>query len=271
MSYDYLNNVFSKKTFLSLISGNDKYFKDCIDYAKIEAKDSLEAYENFYGILSKKYKNEYYYKNKLLNTLIISKNKLKTTKVVTEFCINESVADFITINGDIVIYEIKTEFDNLNRIINQISDYYKISPLVNVVVSNTHLKEICHLFLNSYVGIYTLGKRGSLKQIKKCFANTQELDNDSMFDILRKEEYEAIILSYGDSLPICGDFDYYSECKKIFRKYDTLALYRTIVSTLKKRIRVDYDLIQKSPKSTKLLFYTLNTKSNNALKLLSRV
>jgi len=267
MNYDYLNNVFSKKTFLSLLNGDNKYFNECIDYAKINVKDLSEAYESFYDILSKKYKNEYYYKNKLLTSLIISKNKLKTTKVITEFCINESVADFMTINGDIVIYEIKTEFDNLNRIKNQISDYYKITPFVNVVVSNNHLKEICCLFSDSCVGIYTLSKRGALKQIKKCSCNTNELDNDSMFDILRKEEYEKIISSNNDNLPDCGDFSYYSECKKIFRKYDSLHLYKTIVPILKKRINVNDDLIQRSPKSTRLLVYTLSPKSHNVYKL----
>ena len=45
---------------------------------------------------------------------------------LTELPVGDSKADFIMINGRGVVYEIKTDLDNLLRLENQIRDYYRL-------------------------------------------------------------------------------------------------------------------------------------------------
>lgn len=92
------------------------------------------------------YRNEYYYKNTLLNKLLIGKHSVNTTSALTEVNINKSKADFVLINGKAVVYEIKTELDNLDRLECQIMDYYTRFESCLQIIS-THYK-IKHLFLS---------------------------------------------------------------------------------------------------------------------------
>ncbi|MBU5889902.1 sce7726 family protein, partial [Vibrio cholerae O1] len=77
-------------------------------------------------------RNEYFYKNTLLNKLLLGKHSLNTTTAITEIPINKSKADFILINGKAVVYEIKTGLDSFERLESQIEDYFK--AFVNVYV-----------------------------------------------------------------------------------------------------------------------------------------
>ena len=58
---------------------------------------------------------------------------MNTTTALTEIPIAKSKADFVLINGKAVVYEIKTELDNFDRLENQINDYYKAFDHVAVV------------------------------------------------------------------------------------------------------------------------------------------
>ena len=88
-----------------------------------------------YQYLGSSYRNEYFYKNTLLNKLIISVHRLKTTTALTEVPVAKSKADFIMINGKAIVYEIKTELDTFERLETQLRDYYKAFDHVCVVTS----------------------------------------------------------------------------------------------------------------------------------------
>ena len=60
-------------------------------------------------------------------------HSVNTTTALTEVAIAKSKADFVLINGKAVVYEIKTELDNLERLCSQIDDYYKAFDHVAVV------------------------------------------------------------------------------------------------------------------------------------------
>ena len=49
---------------------------------------------------------------------------------------------FVLINGKAVVYEIKTELDNLERLESQIDDYYKAFEHVAVVTYEKNLKQL---------------------------------------------------------------------------------------------------------------------------------
>ena len=80
-------------------------------------KTNSELVSEIYNILKTEYRNEYYYKNTLLNKLLLGIHSVNTTTALTEIPIAKSKADFVLINGKAVVYEIKTELDNLEMCI----------------------------------------------------------------------------------------------------------------------------------------------------------
>ena len=58
---------------------------------------------------------------------------------MTEIPVGNAKPDFILINGKAVVYEIKTEFDNFDRLENQITEYYRAFNHVAIV---THEKNV---------------------------------------------------------------------------------------------------------------------------------
>lgn len=115
------------------------------------------------------YRNEYYYKNTILNQLLIKKHDLYNTAALTELPIGNSKADFIMINGRGVVYEIKTDLDNLIRLEDQLKDYYKVFSYIYVVVGNKQLPHVKEFLKDQKVGIYELTASGRLICRKKSF------------------------------------------------------------------------------------------------------
>lgn len=52
---------------------------------------------------------------------------------MSEFWVDMSKADSVVLNGTSTVYEIKTEFDNLSRLPQQLTDYSKVFDHINVV------------------------------------------------------------------------------------------------------------------------------------------
>ena len=208
-----------------------------------------------YHYLGKSYRNEYFYKNSLLNKLIISAHRINTTTALTEVPVAKSKADFIMINGKAVVYEIKTELDTFDRLETQLSDYYKAFDHVCVVTSQEQSKELLDKFKNTPVGIYVLSDKNTLQRIKEPESYRNNLDKETIFKILNKPEYENIILQIQKDLPNVTPVKYYRECKKILCNLKTDELYNMFLKQLKKRNRIDKIDIYNVPYALRFLVY----------------
>jgi hypothetical protein len=85
---------------------------------------------------------------------------------------NVSRADIFAVNGDISIYEIKTERDTLDRLDNQLAMYQKVANRVSVVVADKFVEKAIQLPEN--IGVYSITSR-SIKKIrpaKRCQITT---------------------------------------------------------------------------------------------------
>ena len=191
----------------------------------------------------------------------------KTTTALTEVPVAKSKADFILINGKAVVYEIKTELDNFERLETQINDYYKAFNYVSVVTAEVNSHAIEKILSDTPVGVYLLTNRNTISQRKKPVEYNASLEFNTMFKILRKSEYESILLTYYGYLPNVSQFKYYSECKKMFGEVDILDAYRLFITELKKRNRIDIDLYAKVPYELKFLMYFCDLKKAQYNKL----
>lgn len=232
-----LKKFFSKNTFNELWATGDS---DIFDYTVHKYVDKPHDFSyaglvgRIYQYMSRKYRSEYYYKNTLINRLIFSKHSPSNNIALTELPISESKADFIIINRCGVVYEIKTELDNLERLKSQISDYYKAFSYVNVVTYKDNIEDIANI-VPKCTGIIELTPRNALKIIRKAHKDDSRLDIVSIFSILRKQEFEDIISSSDMELPKTDQFHYYDECLKKLQEIDILDLQKKFLNELKNR------------------------------------
>lgn len=268
-----LNNFFSRSTFHNCFdNGYDKTYSQVIrQYVDNGVgKQNSELISQIYNILKKRYRNEYYYKNTLLNKLLLGVHSVNTTTALTEIPIAKSKADFILINGKAVVYEIKTELDNFDRLENQVNDYYKAFDHVAVVTCKENLQAMKKKIgmIGKPVGIYILQKRGTITTVQKPQEYRNELDGKVLFKILRKQEYEEILLNKYKYLPEVSEFKYYSECRKMFLEISLEDAYLSSLRLLKKRSHIVKEEFSKIPYELKFLTYFMGLSSDDYNKIM---
>ena len=265
-----LNRFFTKNMIKSLINEcpDAYYFAVLRQYINnFTDKNHKQIISEIYKQLKKNYRNEYFYKNTLLNKLLFGIHSPNTTTALIEVPINKSKADFILINGKAVVYEIKTELDTFERLDSQLHDYFKAFPNVCVVTSEENIQSIEKKLTNSNVGIYMLTTNNTLKQIRPYLSDYSKLEHESLFKILRKNEYENIINHVYNKLPKVSDFEYYAECKKLFKQIDIIEAYNMSISEFKKRNKIDVNLIKNVPVELKSIMYFSKFKKDDFIKL----
>lgn len=254
-----LNRIFTKNTLNDLLMNQEsivltnsvkRYLND------VEDLKNNEIISAIYKFMLKSYKNEYVYKNTLLNKLLLGVHSLNTTTALTEVSIERSKADFILINGKATVYEIKTELDTLDRLNGQIEDYYKAFPNVCVITNENDCKKVEDTIANKNVGIYVLTKRNTISPKRKPIEHYDSLQKESMFKVLRKPEYELILKDQFNELPKVRQVEYYKACLEKFKSIDVLKSYELVIRELKKRNRIEIeDFKDKVPHELKFLVY----------------
>ncbi len=266
-----LNRVFTKNTIKSFIEDRPdlcyyavvkRYINDITD------KNHGQIISEIYQELDSAYRNEYFYKNTLLNKLLLGVHSPTTTTALIEVPIDKSKADFIMINGRAMVYEIKTELDTFERLSSQLKSYYKAFPNVNVVTSEDNLSLLEKKLKNTDVGIYLLTKRkNTLKCIKTHSSNFSNLNHKTIFKILRKQEFINILNTAVGEIPKVSDFDFYNECYKQFLKIDIIDAYNLFTRELKKRNKISVKLIKSIPPELRGVMYFSKFKEKDYAKL----
>lgn len=262
-----LKRLFTRSTFEGLISGKSASFVEHVIRRYIDDPDGKEyrvLISEIYQKLNKSYRVEYYYKNTMLNKLLFQQHNYKTTAVLAELPVGSAKADFVMINGNGVAYEIKTEHDNLNRLEEQIQEYYKAFDKVCVVTYAENVEKI-ETIVPDCVGIIVLTKRSALKTVRKAKCNKEKLDSKTIFKILRKYEFENIIINQGYKLPKVSQFEYYKKCYSIINSFDIEVFQKLMLKELKKRTKIEVaENCLKTPDELRFLtYFDNNMKLNN--------
>lgn len=254
-----LNRFFSRATISNLL----KYNKDEV-FERISKEETshLETIQSVYQELSKTYRNEYFYKNTLLNKRLLGIHSVNTTTALTEIPVGRAKPDFILINGKAVVYEIKTELDNFDRLENQINEYYKAFNHVAIVTyeKNIEMAKRKIAEINKPIGLYILQKNVKIKTVMEPKEYNNDLDRDVIFSILRKREYESIIEKRFGSLPQVSQFDYYDVCRQLTEDIRLEQFYSDFLIELKKRNPINKELFAEVPYELKFLVYFMNFK-----------
>jgi len=254
-----LNRLFTVAAFEELIKNKNSNVYSAIIAKYIDTSikhTNAEVIAEIYKYMQKKYRNEYYYKNTILNKLLLGVYSINTTTALSQIPISTSKADFVLINGKAVVYEIKTELDNLERLESQINNYYKAFDHVCVLTCEDYATILLRKFEGTSVGVYVLTKNDTIKRLKDPTKFDKLIDLDVIFKILNKPEYEKILLSYYNQLPVTSQVRYYSTCKKLFSSIPPTQAYQLFLKTLKQRnIVIDEEQFKNVPYELKSVAY----------------
>lgn len=267
-----LNHIFTRNTFDRLLMGKSDYFYDAVIEKYIGGADdhlsNKDMVEEIYDVLKQSYRNEYFYKNTLLNKLLLHVHSIRTTTALRELSIGKAKADFVLINGKAIVYEIKTELDNFERLRGQIFNYYRAFDHVVVVTSIKNEASIVNYRgLPHTVGIYLLRRNGSFKHVREPEKNNSHIEPHILFTMLRKSEYEEILRKYYGYLPDVGQFNYYRACQELFVQIPLDISYSRVLKQLKKRVSVDEAEFDEVPDELKFLVYFMDFDRKAYLKL----
>lgn len=233
---NYLNKIFTIP-YLDSIQ-HSKHFQSVLSDKNISFPATYKSVISMlYQELKTEHRNEYFYKNELLNSLLIQNRKISTCSALTELPVANSKTDMIFVDeNDVgIVYEIKTELDTLNRLESQIQDYYKAFPYMYVVTSSGHLQQLEQILKETNVGIIELTNDNKFVCRKEAVYDVSHLSYDILFRILRKKEFESIVLKYFGKLPEVSDFVYYGTCLELLKNLDIALFQKEVMSCLRKR------------------------------------
>lgn len=195
--------------------------------------------ENAYGYLGKNYRNEYVYKNTIINNILLGRHSVNTATMLNELKVAGSIADTVIINGTSTVYEIKTELDNPAKLEKQLDDYRKAFVKVYLVTHHSLTERYQSLIKDKPVGLLSLSGRFNLTTVEPASEDYDGLDTDSMMKTLRKDEYCAVIKDYFGQLPEVSNIRFFSECLRLAREIQPRALHEMMLTQLKKRVPGD--------------------------------
>lgn len=232
--------VFSSTYFSNLLKKNDYSFLDSrINSYKDTTKQNPSTYFDYikyiYANLQKDYRNEYVYKNTLINELLIKKYGLKDTIAINEFRVGNSIADIVLFNGTSKAFEIKTELDSEKRLDRQLNDYTKIFKQCYVVTSENLIDK--YLKVNESIGIialYSTARSLKMKEIRPAIIN-EDIDAETLIKAVRTSEYKAIIKGFYGKLPKMNDFNMFEICLNLIKAIPSNELNQLFINTLKNR------------------------------------
>ena len=260
-----LNRLFTQNSFKEILESYQYENKIKMLYAAVkrclvdtESKSNGEVISEIYRYIGDNYRNEYFYKNTLLNKLLLGVHKPTTTTALTEIPIGNSKADFVMINGKAVVYEIKTALDSFERLGTQLKDYYRAFDNVVVLTDEKNCKLAMKLLRDTPVGVYLLTKRNKIHKEKLPVSYTGSLNSLDIFKVLNKNEYESVIMQVYGELPKTTDAKYYRECFKLFDEIDLNESYNLFKKELKKRNKIIIEEYADVPYELKSLIYFSN-------------
>jgi len=222
-----------------------------------------ELFSEIYTHLGKEQRNEYYYMNTLLNKLLIGVHSVNTTTALSQVQIGNHIADFVMINGEGAVYEIKSDLDNFDRLSDQLRDYFRAFSKVSVLSTPTDFEKVSCLLeglrdVGESVGIYLMNENDtyfSRRNRREPKINNDYLDHVCIFKLLRKHEYESALMSYYHEIPQVAPVFHFRTCFEQFQQIPILVAQSLAFNELKKRNRITKTVFESIQPELKSIVY----------------
>lgn len=200
---------------------------------KNKGNSYLKFLRTAYQILEKNYPNEYILKNEFLNKWLKKELGTNNSIIFNEFRIGKAIADLAMFNGVSKVFEIKTILDKEYRLSNQIQEYKKIFNEVYIIVPDVLLSKYSNY--DESVGVITFDSNSKNFEIVKKARRINEINSETLMEILHTKEYLEITMEYFGQLPQLNSFNQFEICKNLISKIPQEELNNLFLSKMKKR------------------------------------
>jgi len=254
--YPALTRTFSPIVLEELIkTGSSKYLCEILNDSGITKQLDLEMtvggfLDWLYHNMSNNYRNEYVYKNALANKILLGKHTLNKSYMLTEFRVENCRADVVIVNGTSNVYEIKSEYDSLERIKKQVESYTKVFDMVNVITSSSQIKKV-GLELPVEIGLMELTRNYKILTVKEPVSLKRHVIPEVIFESLRKDEYLKIIKTVYGYIPDVPNAKVFEVCRELFSRISPEIAHDEMVKVLLARgnKKILRDIITHVPQS----------------------
>ena len=254
--------LFTSNSLRAIASGDVSPLEKIINNKNLRSNVNTTSIDDIYSsafeFLSRNYRNEYVYKNLIARKILRSKHSLQSSVLLSEFRVGQNKADLVLLNGCSTCYEIKTEYDSLNRLEDQLQSYIQLFEKVYVVCPSSLQVDVEAIIPHS-VGIIVLTDNNTLRTIKDAISNNI-FDISLMMKSLRKEEYLDIAENiYGLKIDV-PNTQVFDLCFKILNKSDRAVGNNLFLKTLKKYRKNNIEAINTlpSPLTNALISFKFN-------------
>lgn len=197
-----------------------------------------EFYDELFTHLFRHYRYEYIYKNALAEKILIGKYGTKNATMLSEFRVENCIADIVLLNGSSHAFEIKSEMDSLDRIERQINAYSSVFDKITIV---THLKNFARIekIIPDHVGISVLDDsryRIKKKPHRDAASNLSSVSSLAILNVLHRTEYIKIIKHhFHEDISAIPNTLSYSTAAGYFSQIPPRVAHEHMVLALKKR------------------------------------
>lgn len=257
-----LSQIFSPPMFQKIVRENDTalFENQTTKYFNASSYNTnLDIIKSLYKALQKQYRCEYVYKNNIFLD-IIKEHGLKDTLTLNEFRVGASKADLVMLNGMVRIFEIKTELDDFSKLSKQLNDYQKFADGVSIVTDERNAEKLKIEYADTNIGIIVLDAKNKLQTIKEAGSNTSLFDFDTIFKILRKQEYLDLVADNFGFIPDVPNTQIFRACYELLASKDIVDFQKQVLNKLKERKLLKPDFLKSSntPKELKHICNSLD-------------
>ena len=269
MDYKILSKLFTSADISRVAQGDLSTIKTIQEsFTKFASLKTLaDIYDEAYKLLCAHYPNEYVVKNTIANNILLGTHSMNTASMLSELRVGPKKADCVIINGQSTCYEIKTQFDSLKRLPEQLAAYTRAFDKTVVVTHEKHLKALFKLHDEMPTfGIKLANPNGSLSDVRATPIN-ESFDIHLMYKSLRKDEYTNIAKTVLGELPDMPNTVIYDFCKDVFCSLSEERANELFKKNLKYYRKNDKNFIDSLPRSMKNLgiSYKINRKQKNSV------
>ena len=245
--------------FLTRVAYNDHVpmFEELADYhlgfSPPESEKPLrEWFQFFYDLLFEHYRGEYIYKNVIANQVYLEHESFADSLFISEMQTGLCRADAVILNGTSSVYEVKTEYDTLDRLDRQLENYRKVFDKINVVTTSKKAERVLER-VDEIIGVAYLSDEGEIVYVQEPVSNKPNTDPATMFNCMRQSEFCQAIKMAFDDVPNVPTAFLYSECIELFKTLDSEYAHDLMVACLKIRgkRKAHIDLIESAPECLK--------------------
>lgn len=243
--------AFNSKVLNDLANGDLSYIeKIAREHFQYDSPVSLNSFfDHVFDFLGSEYPNEYFYKNLIAQKILLGRHSLNTATMLSEFRVGANKADCVILNGKSTCYEIKTDYDSLARLDDQLSSYLQLFDEVYVVCSGRYEQAILDIAPLA-VGVMTLTEKNTFRVLRKAQTRQANLNRKLVMQALRQPEYRELAESLCRIKIDVPNTMIYDECFSVIQKYgNDYDLNKKFIEILKKTRKNNDRLINNLPES----------------------